>query len=111
VPDPAERRRSRRVEASGIAVLTAEAGTLTGHLRDLSTDAALVEMPEAWPAGTVVEMELTLPGDPALLRLGGQVVRHAELEGGRRGMAVLFTDLPPNAATRIDLFLARQERS
>jgi hypothetical protein len=105
-----ERRRSRRFEASGTVVLSGQAGTLRGELRDLSVDAVLIEAPECWPLGASVEMALTLPGDPAALPLQGQVIRHADLDGGGRGMAVLFTDVPPNAATRIDLFLARQER-
>ena len=91
-------------------VLNGEAGPLSGQLRDLSVDAALLEAPESWPLGASVEMELTIPGDAALLRLPGQVIRHAELEDGGQGMAILFLDVPPNAATRIDLFLARQER-
>jgi hypothetical protein len=108
--DPQERRRARRVEASGHVVLTGEAGTLTGQLRDLSVDAALLEAPESWPLGSTVELDLTLPGDPDHLHLQGEVIRHAVLENGGRGMAILFADMPPNAATRIDLFLARQER-
>ena len=106
----AERRRSRRVETSGVAVLQGDPGRLEGQLRDLSVDAALMEVPGTWAVGTAVEIELTLPGDPAPLRLQGQVIRHAELEEGRTGLAVLFGDVPPHAATRIDLYLARQEQ-
>jgi hypothetical protein len=48
-----------------------------------------------------------LPDDDVELRLTGQVIRLAE-DAGQPQMAVLFSDLPPTAATRIDLFLARQ---
>jgi hypothetical protein len=37
------------------------------------------------------------------------VIRLAEGEGDARGMAVLFTEATPTAATRIDLFLSRDD--
>jgi len=36
------------------------------------------------------------------------VIRLTEGEGDARGMAVLFTEATPAAATRIDLFLSRE---
>lgn len=107
-----ERRRHPRVSVDVPVTLTSADGTtLEGHLRDLSIDAVLVDTATNWPLGTAVSLELTLPGDNAPLRVPGTVIRHANGEGANPGMAVLFSDLPPNAATRIDLYLDRHDRS
>jgi hypothetical protein len=105
-----ERRRHPRVEADGDVHVSAGGSTRTGRLRDLSVDATLIETEESWPVGTEVEIEMTLDGDTAALQLAGEVIRLAPAEGGLQAMAVLFRDLPPSAATRIDLYLDRQAR-
>jgi hypothetical protein len=105
-----ERRRHPRVEADGDVQVTSGGSMRVARLRDLSVDATLVEIDEAWAVGTEVGMELTLPGDGAALALAGEVIRLAPGEDGRHLMAVLFKDLPPSAATRIDLYLDRQSR-
>jgi hypothetical protein len=71
-------------------------------------DAVLVEGERSWPVGTTVELSFTLPGPRAVLGLHGTVIREAEGEAAGRLMAVLFSDLPPAAATAIDLFMDAQ---
>jgi hypothetical protein len=54
-----------------------------------------------------VVIALELPGAGAGA-VAGRVIRLTEGEGDARGMAVLFTEATPAAATRIDLFLSRE---
>ena len=102
-----ERRRHPRIEVDAPVRVLSSGAVIAGRLRDLSVDATLVEAPLVWPIGSEVTLELTLPDDDVELRLSGQVIRLGE-DAGQPQMAVLFSDLPPTAATRIDLFLARQ---
>jgi hypothetical protein len=102
-----ERRRHPRIEVDAPVRVHSGAAVIEGRLRDLSMDATLIEAARTCPIGTAVDLELTLPDDDVELRLTGQVIRLAD-DGDQPQMAVLFSDLPPTAATRIDLFLARQ---
>jgi hypothetical protein len=78
---------------------------LTGLLRDICRDAALVESQRTWPLGTTVALALEPAGDQEAMEVIGTVVRIASVQGEPRGMAVLFSDLAPAAATRIDLLI------
>ena len=67
--------------------------SLEGMISDLSTSGARVEGAGAPPEpGTMVQLELSLPDDPAL-RILSRVVR--ETESG--GFAVKFVELDPHA--------------
>ncbi len=103
-----ERRRHPRVRVDVAVQITAEDRAISGHLHDLSVDATLLEAPQAWPVGTAVRLAFELPDGGGSLDLAGTVIRVAEGEGQGQAMAVLFADLPPAAATRIDLFMGRR---
>ena len=85
---------------------TAQGQTFPGHLKDICRDAALVESHHICPLETRVVLSMELPGNEGAVDIGGKVIRLAAGEGDARGMAILFTDLSPAAATRIDFFLA-----
>ena len=76
-----------------------------GRLKDICRDAALVEAHRLGPLDSRMALSLELPGAGAV-EVTGRVIRHAAGEGDARGMAVLFSDLTPATATRIDLFLS-----
>jgi len=88
---------------------TAEGRTFPGHLKDICRDAALVESHQLCPLETRVVIVMDLPDSDGVVEIGGRVIRLAAGEGDARGMAILFTDVSPAAATRIDFFLARLE--
>jgi hypothetical protein len=85
-----------------------EGRSFPARLRDLCRDAALIEAHEVFPLETRIALSFDLPGSGAV-EVAGRVIRLAKGEGDASGMAVLFTDATPAAATRIDLFLARQD--
>jgi hypothetical protein len=94
----------------GAVQLTVDGTSFPGRLRDLSTDAVLVEAAQGWPLGTRVEVQLALPGDEGEpFTVVGDVVRVSAGDPGQ-AVAVLFADLTPAAATRIDLFVDRESR-
>lgn len=104
-----ERRRSPRYELKAPVRLGLGDETLPGLLRDICRDAALVESPREIALETPVTLVLELPGIGAL-QVTGRVVRHPAPEGDIHPLAILFTDLPPAAATRIDLLLGQLEQ-
>jgi hypothetical protein len=79
---------------------------LAGHLHDVCRDAALVEAEASLPLDAPVELRLTLPGLSAPLDVRGRVIRVTPGETYPHALAVLFDDLPPGDATRIDFFVA-----
>jgi PilZ domain-containing protein len=102
----AERRKSPRHVVDIPVRCTALGQTFPGHLKDICRDAALVESHQVCPLETRVVLSMELPGNEGVVDIGGKVIRLAAGEGDARGMAILFTDLTPTAATRIDFFLA-----
>lgn len=105
---PDERRKSPRYAVDVAARLTIGGAQHTGRLRDLCRDAALVEADRAWPLETEVTVAMELPGTGGPLEVSGRVIRLAPGEGGVTGLAILFTNVSPAAATRIDFFVALQ---
>jgi hypothetical protein len=102
-----ERRKNPRKPADVPVRCQAEGRTFPGRLRDICRDAALVDVHQPVPLETRVVLTLDLPG-VGMVEVAGRVIRLAEGEGDARGIAVVFTDATPTAATRIDLFLARE---
>ena len=104
----AERRKSPRKPADLPVRCLVDGRAFPGRLRDICRDAALVDVHEVIPLETRVVLSVDLPGAGAV-EVAGRVIRLAEGEGDARGIAILFTDATPAAATRIDLFLSREE--
>lgn len=103
-----ERRKSPRKPADLPVRCLADGRPFPGRLRDICRDAALVEVHESLPLDCRVVLTVDLPG-AGTVEVAGRVIRLAEAEGDARGVAILFTDATPSAATRIDLFLSREE--
>ena len=101
-----ERRKSPRKPADLPVRCMADGRSFPGRLRDICRDAALVEAHEALPLDARVVLTVDLPG-AGTVEVAGRVIRLTDTEGDARGMAILFTDATPTAATRIDLFLSR----
>jgi hypothetical protein len=100
-----ERRKQVRVRLDLPVRVGIEGQVLDGRLRDICREAALVEMNHRCPLGTPVMLTLDLPGRVPLL-VAGTVIRLAEGEGEGQGLAILFADLTPTAAAKLDSFLA-----
>src|SRR5262245_12121150 len=105
-----ERRKSPRYSVEIPVRLTARGASYPGRLRDVCRDAALVEVDRAWSLETPVALAMELPGTGGPLEVLGRVVRLVPptAPGAPHGIAVLFTDVSPAAATRIDFFIALQ---
>jgi PilZ domain len=104
-----DRRKNPRFAVA--APLRLKAGTFSteGRLRDICRDAALVEVEAPQALGAFVNLAFDLPGTgEGPVEASGQVIRVAPGEGGAHGAAVLFTDVAPQAAARIEFFLALQ---
>ena len=104
----ADRRRHPRVTVDVPVQVIAQDATIDGRLRDISADATLVEAETSCAVGSEVTLDLQMPDGGAHLRLCGTVIRVDVVADTSVAMAVLFTDLPPAAATEIDLFMSRQ---
>lgn len=105
-----ERRKSPRFQVEVPLRLTASGVSFPGHLKDICRDAALVESHRACDLETPLVMAMELPGTGGPLEVAGRVIRLGPGEGDARAMAVLFTDVSPAAAARIDFFVAMQEK-
>jgi hypothetical protein len=105
----AERRRHPRVVADVPVRLLVAGGEHAAHLRDICREAALVEASSKWPLETEVAIKMQLPGVSDLIEVRGRVIREVAGEGSHPyGMAILFHDVTPIAALRIDFFVALQ---
>ena len=104
-----ERRKSPRYPVDLSATVEVAGQSQPGRVRDLCRDALFVEVPGSWPIGTQVRVAAVLPGGVGPVDMAGRVVRQADPGEESPGVAVLFDDLSPSTATRIDLFLAAQE--
>jgi hypothetical protein len=77
------------------------------RLKDVCRDAVLVEAPHAWSLGTPVGVILGLPDGHAPVEVTGTVIRVVlPTSEESAGVAVLFTQLSPELATRLDFFFA-----
>ncbi len=104
-----ERRKSPRYPVDLSATVEVAGQSHPGRVRDLCRDALFVEVSEPWSIGTQVRVTAALPGGEGPVDMAGRVVRQAAPGEESPGVAVLFDDLSPSTATRIDLFLATQE--
>ena len=102
-----ERRKSKRYEADVPTQLRVNGRLVDVRLKDVCRDAVLVETPETVALGTSVGVILGLPDGQNPVEVHGTVIRLAHLaEGEAAGMAVMFTELSPELATRLDFFFA-----
>jgi len=104
-----ERRKSPRFMVDVPARLSVGGEILMGRLRDVCRDAALAETQLSFAVDTEVVLAMELPGTGGPLQLRGRIARLAPGEQGGCGMAILFHDITPAAAARIDFFVAKQE--
>jgi hypothetical protein len=102
-----ERRKNPRYPVNVEAQVSMGMERLTGTVKDICRDAILVEVKREIPLGTELALALALPGTGGPLHVVGKVVRVAAVPGGQ-DVAVLFTDLMPAYAQRIDFFIALQ---
>jgi hypothetical protein len=102
----AERRKHPRKVVDLPARCAADGESFPARVRDICRDAALIEAHRACALDTRLVVSLDLPG-VGRLEVAGRVIRLVDGEGDALGIAVLFTDATPAAATRIDLFLSR----
>lgn len=100
-----ERRKSPRVVVDVSVRLTVEGRTVPGRIHDICRDAALVESHERCVVGAKVAMARESAGSVA--RVDGVVLRVSAGEGDARGIAILFVDVAPAAATAIELLIDR----
>jgi PilZ domain len=104
-----DRRKNPRFAVAGALRLKAGTFATEGRLRDICRDAALVEVAAPQSLGAFVTLAFDLPGTgDGEVEAAGQVIRLAPGEDGGHGAAILFTDVAPQAAARIEFFLALQ---
>lgn len=105
---PADRRRQPRFDVDVPVRLTSGSLSFAGLLCDICRDAAWVESDRLCAVGEPVAIVVELPGTGGPMTIDGRVTRVAPGERAPNGMAILFGDLPPAVATRIDFFVALQ---
>jgi PilZ domain-containing protein len=102
-----ERRKNRRYEVDIPTRLLVAGESIDVRLKDVCRDAILVESPQTWPLGTPVGVALGLPDGQSPVEVHGKVIRLAAASGGEGpGVAVLFTEVSPELAARLDFFFA-----
>ena len=89
-PSPDERRAARRVLAALEAGYQDRDRQVFLRTRDLSESGVFLFGPELPEVGADAQLLLELPGQPALLRLRGRVIRHES--GPPQGFAVRFDE-------------------
>lgn len=104
-----ERRRAPRYPVDIPARLELLGRTHEVRVRDLCRDALFAELAGEWSVDTPVHLSADLPGADSPLEIEGRIVRVAGPGDEYQGVAVLFTQLSPSVATRIDLLLASLE--
>ena len=105
-----ERRRSKRYAADVPTRLRVAGRLIDVRLKDVCRDAVLVESSETFDLGTPVGVILGLPDGQNPIEVHGTIIRLAPAaDAEAAGMAVLFTQLSPELATRLDFFFATLE--
>jgi hypothetical protein len=103
-----ERRRQPRFAVDVAMRLTAGGASFPGFVCDICRDAAWVESEHSLALDEQVAVAMELPGTGGPMMIEGRVVRVGPGEKATHGAAVLFKELPPMVATRIDFFVALQ---
>ncbi len=84
---------------------TSAQGTYFNHSSNLSTGGIYLEKTVPHPVGTVVQLQFTLPGEEAPIRVRGKIVG-AVAGDERLGMALNFVDAEPDVVARIRKYIA-----
>jgi uncharacterized protein (TIGR02266 family) len=103
-----ERRRALRVPVQMFVEESHDHATYFQHSSNLSSGGIFLEKTIPHPVGTRVALQFTLPGDHTPIKVTAEIVNALESEA-RLGMGLKFVDLPPDAAGRIDRFVAQHE--
>lgn len=110
-----ERRRYPRARSRGaIRCESAKGKELVSRWLDLGSGGLFVETDEPPTAGTLLTLEIEIPGERAAASATGRVtwVREAPSADGKpAGMGVGFIDIDDTVRASIDRFLARETRS
>ena len=102
-----ERRKNKRYEVDVATRLRVSGQLFEVRLKDVCRDAVLVESSQTWPLGTPLGVVLGLPDGQSPVEVHGTIIRLSPPgEGELTGIAVLFTELSPELATRLDFFFA-----
>lgn len=101
-----ERRKTPRRAVDVPARLRLAGDVVDVRLHDICRDAALVEGNTPLDVGTRVELAVTLPGLATPIELAGHVIRSDVGDMHAHAFAVLFDDVSPGDATRIDFYVA-----
>ncbi|HZS38232.1 MAG TPA: PilZ domain-containing protein [Polyangia bacterium] len=99
-----ERRHGPRMPVQMWVEETSAEGTYFNHSANLSAGGIYLEKTIPHPVGTVVQLQFTLPGDPAPIRVRAKIV--AAMTGDDRvGMGLNFVDAAPDVVRRINKYI------
>ena len=102
-----EKRRSQRVRVNIRAAYRSETVTLYGQVADLSRNGLFLRSDYLDGKGSVVQVEILLPGQDVPLILGGEVV-WVDLRPSCSGMGIQFRQLPGHARRILANFMIEQ---
>jgi uncharacterized protein (TIGR02266 family) len=110
-----ERRRDPRARSGGVIRCESATGKeLVSRWLDLGSGGLFVQTDEPTPVGTLLTLEIEIPGEHPAASAAGRVtwVREAPSADGKpSGMGVTFIDVDDTVRASIDRFLAREARS
>ena len=104
-----DRRDHRRITFVADINFSSDSNFYTGFTRDISEGGVFVATYNVFPVGTVMELELQMPGTEAPVKVKGEVRWWAEANedsDGHPGVGVRFLDLSVEDRDRINRFVA-----
>ncbi|MBN2800974.1 MAG: TIGR02266 family protein [Deltaproteobacteria bacterium] len=110
--NPADRRRSPRVEITVEVSVTSENNFYTGFTSDVSEGGVFIAGMNMLPIGAPMQFELKLGKGSVLVEGVVRWVReHSDFVEAPPGMGVEFINLPPAVAQKINEFMALRRES
>ena len=103
-----ERRRTMRVPVQMFVEESHEEATYFQRSSNLSPSGIFLENTVPHPVGTRVDLQFTLPGDQAPIRVHAEIVSALE-EEAHLGMGLRFVDPSTEVSRRIAEFIAQHE--
>ena len=107
-----ERRVSPRVKLCTPIHLASHSNFYTGFTDNISEGGVFVATHNVFPVGTIVRLELMLPGDDEPIDVLGEVrwtVEYSETSDGHPGLGVKFIQLSERNAERIRRFTSLRD--